>query len=607
MKGAPAIRPKFATLNEALAAAAQSGERLVFVDLDENDEEVPMARVREQALSISADLRARGVNKGDRVALVLPTCPEFVECFFGVLCAGAIPVPLYPPARLGKLDEYHRRTAAMLQAADAALVVSNERIRRILGVAIQNAAPRLGCVTASDLGGADADEVDVAPGDIALIQFSSGTTHDPKPVALTHENLLHNLAAIASYLADDGMPNPVGVTWLPLYHDMGLIGNLLSAFYGPIPVVLLPPELFATRPAAWLRAISRHRGNYSAAPNFAFNLCVTRICDEELDGVDLSSWNVALNGAEGVSASVQQRFSERFARWGFDVSSLTPCYGMAEASLAVTFKPFGTVFKTIGVEADTLASTGIVEPGDKELVGVGHPLPGVEFEIRDDHSRPVAPDCVGRIFVRGPSVMVGYFGRADLTDQALHDGWLDTGDLGFVHDDELFLCGRLKETVIIRGANHAPQDFEAALEGLPGVRVGCAVAVGFVPAGDEEEALAMLVEVTADAPPDLASDVAQRVLQRTGIMATHVELLAPGTLPRTSSGKLRRREAYAQWQAGELTAPKKVSAVRLMLYAAKGQLSHARAAYSRRTADKRPRTRRDFADAATIRRRGRPS
>jgi fatty-acyl-CoA synthase len=607
MRGAPAIVPKFATLNEALAAAAQSGQSLVFVDLDEKDQEVPMARVRERALSISADLRARGVSKGDRVALVLPTCPEFVECFFGVLCAGAIPVPLYPPVRLGKLDEYHRRTAAMLQAVDAALVVSNERIRRILGVAVENAAPRLGCVTTSDLGGADAAEVEVAPGDVALIQFSSGTTHDPKPVALTHENLLHNLAAIADYLANDGMSDAVGVTWLPLYHDMGLIGNLLSAFYIPARLVLLPPELFATRPAAWFRAISRHRGNYSAAPNFAFNLCVSRIRDDELEGVDLSSWYVALNGAEGVSAAVQQRFSERFAQWSFDASSFTPCYGMAEASLAVTFKPFGTMFKTIGVEADTLATTGIIEPGDKALVGVGRPLAGVEFEIRDDQSRPVPPDCVGRIFVRGPSVMVGYFGRADLTDQALHDGWLDTGDLGFLHDDELFLCGRQKETVIIRGANHAPQDFEAALEGLPGVRVGCAVAVGFVPAGGDVEALAMLVETTADAPSDLASEVAQRVLERTGIMAAHVELLAPGTLPRTSSGKLRRREACAQWQATELTAPKKVSAVRLMLYAAKGQLSHVRAAYSRRTADKRPRTRPDFADAAAIRDRKRPS
>jgi fatty-acyl-CoA synthase len=585
MRGAPAISPKCETLNEMLAAAAQTETSLFFVNRKEEDQEVPMARVREQASSIAADLLARGVCKGDRVALVLPTCAEFVECFFGVLCAGAIPVPLYPPVRLGKLDEYHRRTAAMLQAVDAALVVSDERIRRFLGVAVQNATPRLGCVTASGLGGADAVEINMAAEDVALIQFSSGTTRDPKPVALTHENLLFNLAAVASYFAEEGTPNPVGVTWLPLYHDMGLIGNLLSAFYVPGPLVLLPPELFLAVPAAWLRAISRHRGTVSAAPNFAFGLCLKRIRDEELDAVDLSSWSLCLNGAEAVSAAVQRGFSERFGRWGFDASSLTPCYGMAETSLAVTFKPAGTLFKTLGVEADNLASAGVVEPGSKELVSVGRPLAGVEVEIRDDHSRPLPPDRVGRIFVRGPSVMAGYFGRADLTDQVLDHGWLDTGDLGFVHDGELFVYGRHKETVIIRGANHVPQDFEAALEGLSGVRTGCAVAVGFVPAGEDDEALAMLVETTPDAPPSLAGDVASRVWERTSILAAHVELLAPGTLPRTSSGKMRRREARAQWLAGTLTAPKKVSAMRLMLHAAKGQLSHARATYVRHAED----------------------
>jgi acyl-CoA synthetase (AMP-forming)/AMP-acid ligase II len=585
MRGAPAVSPKCETLNEMLAAAAQTETSLFFVNRKEEDQEVPMARVREQASSIAADLLARGVCKGDRVALVLPTCAEFVECFFGVLCAGAIPVPLYPPVRLGKLDEYHRRTAAMLQAVDAALVVSDERIRRFLGVAVQNATPRLGCVTASGLGGADAVEINMAAEDIALIQFSSGTTRDPKPVALTHENLLFNLAAVASYFAEEGTPNPVGVTWLPLYHDMGLIGNLLSAFYVPGPLVLLPPELFLAVPAAWLRAISRHRGTVSAAPNFAFGLCLKRIRDEELDAVDLSSWSLCLNGAEAVSAAVQRGFSERFGRWGFDASSLTPCYGMAETSLAVTFKPAGTLFKTLGVEADNLASAGVVEPGSKELVSVGRPLAGVEVEIRDDHSRPLPPDRVGRIFVRGPSVMAGYFGRADLTDQVLDHGWLDTGDLGFVHEGELFVYGRHKETVIIRGANHVPQDFEAALEGLSGVRTGCAVAVGFVPAGEDDEALAMLVETTPDAPPGLAGDVASRVWERTSILAAHVELLAPGTLPRTSSGKMRRREARAQWLAGTLTAPKKVSAMRLMLHAAKGQLSHARATYVRHAED----------------------
>jgi fatty-acyl-CoA synthase len=588
VNSAAAIDPKHATLTQMLAAAAQSGVSLTFVDRKEEDREVSMARIRQQALLIAADLMARGVQKGDRVALALPTSPDFVQCFFGVLCAGAIPVPLYPPVRLGKLDEYHRRTSAMLRAVDATLVVTDHRIRRFLGVAVQNSAPRLGCVTASSLGDGNSAEVETAADDMALIQFSSGTTHDPKPVALTHANLLSNLAAIERYIiADAGAPNPIGVTWLPLYHDMGLIGNLLSAFYVPAPLVLLSPELFVAVPAAWLRAISRHRGTLSAAPNFAFGLCVKRIGDDELNGVDLSSWSLCLNGAEAVSADVQRRFSERFGPWGFRSSALTPCYGMAEASLAVTFKPAGTSFSTLGVDAAKLASEGVVEPGAKELVSVGRPLAGVDVEIRDDGGLRLGPGQVGHVFVRGPSIMAGYFGRPDLTDQVVYGGWVDSGDLGFVHDSELFLCGRHKEIVIVRGANHAPEEFEAALDGLAGVRTGCAIAVGFLPLGEDDEALAMLVETTSDASPTLAQDVALRVQERTGIQPARVELLAPGTLPRTSSGKLRRREAHNQWLAGTLSPLKKVSALNLALEAASGELSHSRATLSRLAANKR--------------------
>ena len=587
MRSAPAIDPKHATLTHMLAAAAQSGVSLVFVNRKEEDREVPMARIREQALLIAADLIARGVQKGDRVALVLPTSPDFVQCFFGVLCAGAIPVPLYPPVRLGKLDEYHRRTAAMLAAVDAALVVTDQRIRRFVGVAVQNSAPRLGCVTASSLGTYNSCEVEAAANDVALIQFSSGTTHDPKPVALTHANLLWNLAAIERYITPEmGAGDPIGVTWLPLYHDMGLIGNLLSAFYVPVRLVLLPPELFVARPAAWLRAISRHRGTHSAAPNFAFSLCLKRIGDDELNGVDLSSWGLCLNGAEAVSAAVQRRFSERFGPWGFRASALTPCYGMAEASLAVTFKPVGTSLRTLGVDAAKLAAEGVVKPGAKEVVSVGRPLAGVEVEIRDNGGLRLRPGRVGHVFVRGPSIMAGYFGQPELTDQVLHGGWLDSGDLGFVHDGELFVCGRHKEIVIVRGANHAPEEFEAALDGLPGVRSGCAAAVGFVPADGDEEALAMLVETTSDAPSTLTQDVASRVQERTGILPAHVQLLAPGTLPKTTSGKLRRREARIRWLAGMLSPPKKVTAMKLALQAASGELSHARATFSRLTAKK---------------------
>ena len=535
MNGAPAVEPKFTTLDEMLDAAADSGQVLTFVGRDETDHRVAMGEIRQRARSVAAALRNRGVAPGDRVAVVLPTGPDFVACFFGVLLAGAIVVPLYPPVRLGKLAEYHQRTAAMLQAVQAALVITDDRISPALQAPLAQAAPRLGCVAAAELDGQDAPEITARPGDIALIQFSSGTTHDPKPVALTHANLLHNLAAIADYFSRAGMTDVVGVTWLPLYHDMGLIGNLLSAFYLPCPLVLLAPELFLAVPSAWLRAISRHRGTVTAAPNFAFGLCLKRIRDDELDGVDLSSWTLCLNGAEMVSAEVARQFGEHFGRWGFQDSAMTPVYGLAEAALAVTFKPAGTALRT-----------------RDGRVSVGLPLAGIDIEIRDADSRPLPPGEVGRIHVRAPSVMAGYFGRPDLTDTALHDGWLDCGDLGFIDGGELFVTGRSKDTIIIRGANHAPQDFEAAIDDLAGVRTGCAVAVGYVPADSGEEALALLVETTPEATPDLAHDIAAHVLQRTGIAVSHVELVEPGALPRTSSGKLRRLDARDHWLAGTL-------------------------------------------------------
>lgn len=549
MKGGPAIRPKYATLTEMLDAAAQTDQNLIFVGRDERDHPVAMADTRSQAHTLAAGLRAAGVQPGDRVALVLPTGPDFVASFFAVLVAGAIPVPLYPPVRLGKLAEYHMRTMGMLEAVQAALVVTDDRIRPALDAAVTGANPRLGCVSVATLSRPGHVENRAGPDDVALIQFSSGSTHDPKPVALTHRNLLSNIAAIADYFTGPGMPDPVGVSWLPLYHDMGLIGNLLTAFYLPRPLVLLAPELFLAVPGAWLRAISRHRGTVTAAPNFAFGLCLKRIRDDELDGVDLASWRLCLNGAEMISADVQRRFGDRFARWRFDPSAFTPVYGLAEASLAVTFKPLGTAPIVVGAR----------RPGAPDLVSTGRPLAGVEVEVRADDGSPLPEDRVGRIVVRGPSVMAGYYGRPDLTEAVLHDGWLDCGDLGFLHHGELFVCGRSKETIVIRGANHAPQDFEAVLDAVPGVRTGCAVAVGYLPADAGEEALALLVETTPDAPPTLAQDVAARVLAHTGITARHVELLAPGTLPRTSSGKLRRLAARQQWLAGTLPPPQPIS------------------------------------------------
>jgi acyl-CoA synthetase (AMP-forming)/AMP-acid ligase II len=420
------------------------------------------------------------------------------------------------------------------------------------------------------------------PQEIALIQFSSGTTVDSKPVALSHANVLSNVAAIDAYIFEEASPNPAGVSWLPLYHDMGLIGALIEAVYRPGNLTLIPPEHFLARPALWLRAISRHRATISPAPNFAYGLCTKRIKDEELDGVDLSTWSLALNGAEPVTAAVLQRFADRFSRWGFRAKALTPVYGLSEAALAVTFKPVHTSVSTRDIDADALAAEGIVKQGDRPVVGVGKPLAGIEVEIRNEDGTVLPAGRAGRIFVRGPSVMTGYFGRPEATAEAVRDSWLDTGDIGFEHDGELFISGRAKELVILHGANHAPHEFEEALDGLSGVRAGCAVAVGFLAPDGSGEALALLVETEGEPPLDLVEKIRSQVAQHTGIHPTAVELLTPGTLPRTSSGKLRRREAGRLWELGQLTAPESVNALRIALESAKGEFLHMRGALRRR-------------------------
>ena len=535
LSGGPAIAPRHATLQEALLAAARSGLGLTFVGSGERERSLGFAELCVRAQRTAGALRALGVRPKDRVAIVLPTGEDFMDAFFGALFAGAVPVPLYPPVRLGRLDEFHQRTARMLHVCGARIVLSDARISRLLGVAVSRARPPLGLHRVAH--GAAFVHAACAS-ELALIQFSSGTTVDPKPVALTHTNVLSNVAAIESLIPPDDAQ--AGVSWLPLYHDMGLIGCLLLAVDRPGPLTLLPPEAFLARPASWLRAISRKRATISVAPNFAYGLCLRRVRDEEMEGVDLSSWRFALNGAEPVAPQVLRRFAEKFQRWGFDRRAMMPVYGLSEASLAVTFTPPARGPRSL-------------QEGRRELASVGAPLPGVEVDVRG-----------GRIHVRGPSVMQGYFGNEAATAQTLRDGWLDTGDLGVIDGGELFISGRAKEVIILRGKNHAPQEFEDALDGVPGVRPGCAVAVGFdTPEGEE---LALLVET--DGPAD-AEQIRARVNERTGVRPHAVHLLAPGTLPRTSSGKLRRGEALRQLRSGELRPPERVTPVHLAKQMAK--------------------------------------
>jgi len=476
-----------------------------------------------------------------------------------------VPVPLYPPVRLGRMDEYLAATARMLRVSGARAVVTSRTVARILGRAVADAGPGLdvGVLDAADLVSGPEAGVGREAADLALVQFSSGSTVDPKPVSLSHANLVSQVDSLMVLVRPTR--EDVLVSWLPLYHDMGLIGCLLGAVGYPGPLVLIPPEHFLARPALWLRAIGRHRGTISAAPHFAYAYAAERVRDADLEGLSLASWRVALDGAEPITAGALQRFSARFAPSGLDPGALIPVYGLSEASLAVTFCPAGRPPLAEALDPARLAE-GEVSPGRREVVSVGRPVPGAEVEVRDEAGAPLPERRLGRIHVRGPSVMQGYLGDEAATGRALRDGWLDTGDLGFHAGGELFVHGRVKDLVIVRGANHAPEEFESALGAIPGLRPGCAVALGYLPPDGEGEELLVLAERSRDAAgrsEALEDAIRAAVLARTGVRVHAVGLLEPGTLPRTSSGKMRRAEALRRFLAGTLAPPRRVNALTL--------------------------------------------
>jgi acyl-CoA synthetase (AMP-forming)/AMP-acid ligase II len=564
VKGPPPPAPRHGTIAELLAAAGSHASGVTFLDLREREVAMSWAEVLGRARKVAGALVGKGVGQGDRVAIVLRTEPAFLDAFFGTTLAGAVPVPLYPPVRLGRLEEWVASTARMIAASGARLVVSGGASRRLLGEAVARARPPLGMVSAAELLRGPALARSASPDDLGLVQFSSGSTVDPKPVALTHRAILSQVAALTAL--GEPTAEDVLVSWLPLYHDMGLIGGLLAAASYPGPLVLIPPEHFLARPGIWLRAIGRYRGTISAAPSFAYAYCADRVADEELQGLSLASWRLALDGAEPVSPRALRRFAERFERHGLDPRALCPGYGLSEAALAVTFSPRRWPPRTSLVDARGLALSGEVRLGSREIVSLGPPIPGAEVEVRDDEGRPLPDGWLGRVVVRSPSLMREYLGQPEATDEVLSDGWLDTGDLGFTEAGELYIHGRARDAVVVRGASHAPEEFEAALEGLGGIRAGCCTALG-VEDDDGVEGLVILAEREqggeSKGDGERAAAVARAVTVRTGVAPRQVRILEPGTLPRTSSGKMRRSEARHRLAAGTLLAPGGASALGL--------------------------------------------
>ncbi len=571
----------YPTLVATLRGVASSSGGLRFLDRQEKESFFGWGELLQRAERVAGGLVALGLLPGERVALLFPTNIGFFEGFFGSLIAGGVPTPLYPPARLGRMEDYHSRTAAMLQAAGASIVLLDPLVRRVIGPSIERARPPHGAWTLESLPqNSSLPSLREDPSTLAMVQFSSGTTVDPKPVALSHRAVLAQTEAIVLQIlaADPEAKN--GVSWLPLYHDMGLIGCVFPALIHGGELTLMGPELFLARPALWLRTLSQTRAVASPAPNFAYAYCLQRIEDTEMDGVDLSLWRVALNGAEPVSPDTLRAFAARFARWGLRPEALTPVYGLSEASLAVTFGKIDAPFRTLRVDRVQLAE-GIVQPKPEgvEMVSVGRPVYGFVVEIRGPEGS-LAPGHVGRVFAKGPSLMEGYLDQPEATAKVLENGWLDTGDLGFLWEDELYLVGRAKDVLILRGRNHPPHPVEQAIDGLDGVRAGCAAAVSYRPESAEQELLLLFIEhkINADplhlkALPELA---VAAVLNHTGLRVDEVLVLAPGTLPRTSSGKIRRSETLRLFIQGTLVPPEKVGALKIAAMMARSWLAFAR-------------------------------
>lgn len=560
---------KITTLTGALARAAtvkNTGLRLL--DRREQSTWLEWAEVYERALIVAGGLKARGLRRGAAVGLLYPTGEEFFSAFFGTLLAGAVPVPLYPPVRLGRIGGYQDRTARMLLAARIELTLVDHRVRSLVAEALEKASCQSLTVSELPKNGPVCENSDGE--DLALIQFSSGTTVEPKPVALSHRAVMAQTQALNGFWPDGDTHHHTGASWLPLYHDMGLIGCVLPVLERPSELTLMPPEVFVARPAHWLRAISRYEATVSPAPNFAYGLCLEKIRDEELGGVDLSSWRVALNGAEPIAPTVARNFCKRFARWGFRPESMTPVYGLSEAALAVTFSSISEPFETKKVAREPLRKKGeaVLDEDGMELISVGKPMPGFEVEIRNPEGDRLPEARVGAIWVKGPSLMKGYLYQPEATNEVMPNGTLDTGDLGFLLEGKLFVTGRAKEVLIVRGQNHAPEEIESVVNSLPGVRAGCCAVVGYMPEGEPEERVVLFVErqsrTSGVGAAEIAAMSTKEVLAHTGISLDAVEVVKPGALPRTSSGKIRRAETLRQFLTGDLRTSDLVTSQRMI-------------------------------------------
>jgi fatty-acyl-CoA synthase len=545
------------TLQHAIGALSADANRgFVFVRPDGSERFCSFQEIHAETARRGARLAEQGLEKGDRLALVIPDGDEFVLSFLAAIVAGIVPVPMYPQLSFRNVESYHETVAHIVRASGAKALLTTAATRPFVEPILGKADTLRTLMTVDDLKG-DAVPVDraIEPSDMAFLQFTSGSTSRPKGVMVTHANLAANSEAFMIHGLGKDSSFDKGVSWLPLYHDMGLIGFVIGPLFTNIPVVFLPTASFVRSPRIWLDTIHKHRGTITYAPNFAFALVAKRLKDKDVAGLDLSCMRITGCGAEPIQSKTLLDFATKLAPAGFPSSSLLPSYGMAEATLAITFARRGHGMRVDRVDSSRIQAREArpkegPADGTQEIVSCGFPFPGHEIAIEDEEGQRLPERRIGQILARGPSITAGYYGEPELTSASFKDGWLRTGDLGYLADGELFVCGRVKDIIIIRGRNFYPQDIEWVVSELPGVRRGNVVAFGVDVAGEEQ--LVVCAEAFRSDAVGLAESISAAVTAQLGLSVHRVEIVAQGALPRTSSGKPQRRKTKAMLLEGSL-------------------------------------------------------
>ncbi|WP_224249234.1 AMP-binding protein [Hyalangium gracile] len=548
------------TLAGLLRARAQAhGERLA-IRYKEGDAWLSRSwsETWEEARAVAAALHARGVRPGDGVMMLVPDVRPSVSTLFGVWALGAVPSILGVPYRLADLDSYLEQLRSTAKKLDAKALVLSEMLAGMASGSSGEGPTLIIADTLVEEGRASSfqPEPDAAPGP-CVVQLTSGSTSHPRGVVLSHEKVMLHMESMSRAL-----PSPahaVAVSWLPLHHDMGLLGGLLFPFFNDFPAHMLSPLDFRQRPFSWLEAMSQFRATICAAPPSAYAICMALANRAREAGLDLSAWEVAMIGAEPISPELLRRFSDRFAPCGFRAEAFFPVYGLAETTVAVTFpeKLAPTVVDRVDralLEREGRAVPCEEGPGALELTGVGRPIPHTEVRLVDEQDQPVPERTQGEVLVRSATLMDGYYREPELTASAVREGWLRTGDLGYQAQGSLFITGRKKELIIKGGHNLIPSILEELASAVEGVRAGCVAAVGVRSEQRQTELAYVLAETKLE--PEAQGSLGFRIrehLRAHGIAIDHVLLVPPGTLPKTTSGKLKRKAISEAIAAGQLT------------------------------------------------------